>query len=68
VNDYCAAVEKGGLGIAYWRTLDDAQRATRDVTFDILYSPFTRVRSRAKKYGCSARSACRPWASWCTSR
>jgi coproporphyrinogen III oxidase-like Fe-S oxidoreductase len=51
VNDYCAAVEKGGLGIAYWRTLDAAQRATRDVTFDILYSPFTRVRSRAKKYG-----------------
>nr|AYM52750.1 coproporphyrinogen III oxidase [Archangium disciforme] len=51
VNDYCAAVEKGGLGIAYWRTLDDAQRATRDVTFDLLYSPFTRVRSRAKKYG-----------------
>ncbi|WP_205525973.1 radical SAM protein [Pyxidicoccus trucidator] len=51
VNDYCTAVEKGGLGIAYWRTLDDSQRATRDVTFDILYSPFTRVRSRAKKYG-----------------
>jgi coproporphyrinogen III oxidase-like Fe-S oxidoreductase len=51
VNDYCAAVEKGGLGIAYWRTLDDAQRATRDVTFDLLYSPFTRVRSRARKYG-----------------
>ncbi|NVJ09938.1 radical SAM protein [Myxococcus sp. AM001] len=51
VNDYCTAVEKGGLGIAYWRTLDDAQRATRDVTFDLLYSPFTRVRSRAKKYG-----------------
>ncbi|HYI00644.1 radical SAM protein [Hyalangium sp.] len=51
VLDYCAAVEKGGLGIAYWRTLDDSQRATRDVTFDLLYSPFTRVRSRAKKYG-----------------
>ncbi|MDY7225593.1 radical SAM protein [Hyalangium rubrum] len=51
VNDYIAAVEKGGLGIAYWRTLNDSQRATRDVTFDILYSPFTRVRSRAKKYG-----------------
>ncbi len=49
--EYCKAVEAGGLGIAYWRALDDAQRATRDVTFDLLYSPYTRVRSRAKKYG-----------------
>jgi oxygen-independent coproporphyrinogen III oxidase len=51
LTDYCKAVEGGGLGIASWRTLDDVQRATRDVTFDLLYSPFTRVRSRAKKYG-----------------
>lgn len=51
VNDYCAAVEQGGLGIAYWRTMTDEQRAARDVTFDLLYSPFTRVRSRARKYG-----------------
>jgi oxygen-independent coproporphyrinogen-3 oxidase len=51
VNDYCAAVERGGLGIASWLTITDEQRATRDVTFDLLYSPFTRVRSRARKYG-----------------
>ncbi len=51
---YCDAVERGGLGIAFWRPLDDAQRATRDVTFDLLYSPFTRVRSRASKYGAAA--------------
>lgn len=49
--DYCSAVEKGELGIGYWRTLNPEQQATRDVTFDLLYSPFTRVRSRAKKYG-----------------
>jgi len=51
VVDYCNAVESGNLGIAYFTELDDAQRATRDITFDLLYSPFTRVRSRAKKYG-----------------
>lgn len=49
--DYCTAVEQGALGIGYWRTLNAEQQATRDVTFDLLYSPFTRVRSRAKKYG-----------------
>src|SRR5262249_31838788 len=54
VNDYIAAVGQRGLGIACWRTLDDRQRAARDVTFDLLYSPFTRVRSRARKYGASA--------------
>jgi coproporphyrinogen III oxidase-like Fe-S oxidoreductase len=54
VHDYCAAVERGGLGIAHWQTLDDDQRAARDVTFDLLYSPFTRVRSRVKKYGAPA--------------
>jgi oxygen-independent coproporphyrinogen III oxidase len=51
---YCEAVERGGLGIAHWATLDDRERATRDVTFDLLYSPFSRVRSRARKYGASA--------------
>ncbi|MEZ4335576.1 MAG: radical SAM protein [Sandaracinaceae bacterium] len=51
VLGYCDAVEAGGLPIAKWTRLDDAQRATRDVTFDLLYSPVTRVRSRAKKYG-----------------
>lgn len=48
---YCDAVEAGGLGIGHWTELDDGQRAARDVTFDLLYSPFTRVRSRVKKYG-----------------
>jgi oxygen-independent coproporphyrinogen III oxidase len=57
LEDYCAAIESGGpggLGIGHWRTLDDDQRATRDLTFDLLYSPFTRVRSRARKYGDAA--------------
>ena len=51
VEDYCAAVEAGGLGIGHWLPIDDAQRATRDLTFDLLYSPVTRVRSRERKYG-----------------
>lgn len=54
VLSYCDAVESGGLGIAHWTPLDDRQRATRDVTFDLLYSPVTRVRSRRKKYGGAA--------------
>lgn len=54
IEDYCDAVEAGGLGIAYFTELDDQQRATRDVTFDLLYSPITRVRSRNKKYGAQA--------------
>jgi len=63
---YCDAVEGGQLGIAHWIELNDAQRATRDVTFDLLYSPITRVRSRARKYGTEAmarhRSQLRRWA------
>jgi oxygen-independent coproporphyrinogen III oxidase len=51
LDEYCAAVEAGGLGIGHWMEIDDAQRATRDVTFDLLYSPLTRVRSREHKYG-----------------
>jgi oxygen-independent coproporphyrinogen-3 oxidase len=54
LEDYCDAVEAGGLGIAYFTELDDHQRAARDVTFDLLYSPITRVRSRSKKYGAAA--------------
>ncbi len=48
---YCAAVESGRLGISHFTALTDAQRAARDVTFDLLYSPVTRVRSRVEKYG-----------------
>jgi oxygen-independent coproporphyrinogen-3 oxidase len=51
LEEYCAAVEGGKLGIGHWMEIDDAQRATRDVTFDLLYSPVTRVRSREQKYG-----------------
>jgi oxygen-independent coproporphyrinogen III oxidase len=54
LEDYCAAVEAGQLGIGHWVELDDAQRATRDLTFDLLYSPITRVRSREAKYGAAA--------------
>ena len=35
----------------HWTTITDAQRATRDITFDLLYAPITRVRSRQRKYG-----------------
>ncbi len=54
VKDYCEAVEGGGLGVSHWLGMSDRQRATRDVTFDLLYSPVTRVRSRRKKYGAQA--------------
>jgi oxygen-independent coproporphyrinogen III oxidase len=54
IGAYCAAVEAGNLGISHMIELDDARRATRDVTFDLLYSPVTRVRSREKKYGIPA--------------
>ena len=39
------------MGISHWTPITDAQRATRDITFDLLYAPITRVRSRQKKYG-----------------
>jgi coproporphyrinogen III oxidase-like Fe-S oxidoreductase len=48
---YCEAVEAGALGISHWTPLSAAQRATRDLSFDLLYSPVTRVRSRRRKYG-----------------
>lgn len=51
VRDYCDVIESGKLGMSHWYPLNNAQRATRDMTFDLLYSPFTRVRSRRKKYG-----------------
>lgn len=51
LEDYCEAVEGGALGISHWLELDDDQRAARDVSFDLLYSPVTRVRSRRRKYG-----------------
>jgi coproporphyrinogen III oxidase-like Fe-S oxidoreductase len=54
VNAYCSAVEARGLGIQSWLPMSDTQRATRDVTFDLLYSPLTRIRSRRRKYGVSA--------------
>ena len=54
LEDYCTAVEAGQLGIAYFTELDDHQRAARDITFDLLYSPITRVRSRVRKYGIEA--------------
>ena len=51
IHTYCEAIERGDLGISHWTKITDAQRATRDVTFDLLYAPITRVRSRQKKYG-----------------
>lgn len=67
VGAYCDAVEAGRPGISHFAPLTDAQRATRDVTFDLLYSPITRVRSREAKYGAAAmrphRAHFRRWAS-----
>jgi oxygen-independent coproporphyrinogen-3 oxidase len=57
IDDYRQAVETTGLGISNWLVLDDAQRATRDLTFDLLYSPIVRVRSIAKKYGKASMAA-----------
>jgi coproporphyrinogen III oxidase-like Fe-S oxidoreductase len=54
VARYCEAVEETGLGICSYTGIDDRQRAARDVTFDLLYAPHTRVRSRVKKYGQAA--------------
>jgi coproporphyrinogen III oxidase-like Fe-S oxidoreductase len=51
IEDYCAQINQGKMGISHWTTLDDAQRATRDLSFDILYSPIVRVRAITKKYG-----------------
>lgn len=51
---YCEEVEAGRSAISHFATLTDAQRAARDVTFDLLYSPITRVRSREAKYGAAA--------------
>lgn len=51
IDEYTQQVDKTGLGIKHWKKLDNYQRATRDLTFDILYSPIVRVRSIRKKYG-----------------
>lgn len=51
VNEYCEQVHAHGFGTSHWSLLDDAQRATRDLTFDLLYSPIVRVRQIARKYG-----------------
>jgi len=51
IQQYCTAIENRHLGISHWTKINNAQRATRDITFDLLYSPITRVRSRQKKYG-----------------
>lgn len=53
---YCEQIESGQPGISHWLTLDNHQRATRDLTFDILYSPIVRVRSISKKYGTQTMS------------
>lgn len=51
VVEYCEKLEQGLSPITHWTQLNDQQRATRDLTFDILYSPIVRVRSIANKYG-----------------
>lgn len=54
---YCERIEAGRPGISHFVTLDAAQRATRDLTFDILYSPHIRVRALRRKYGAAAMAS-----------
>ncbi len=54
IGDYCAAIEAGASPIGHWAPMNDAQRATRDLVFDLLYSPITRLRGRVRKYGADA--------------
>ena len=51
ISLYNKQVAQGKLGISHWTTISDAQRSTRDIVFDLLYAPITRIRSRQKKYG-----------------
>ncbi|MDH5650050.1 MAG: hypothetical protein OEY67_10395, partial [Gammaproteobacteria bacterium] len=51
IFSYCDKLEQGKSPISHWTVLNNHQRATRDLTFDILYSPIVRVRSIRRKYG-----------------
>jgi coproporphyrinogen III oxidase-like Fe-S oxidoreductase len=50
-EDYVARVARGGLPIKHWATLDARQKATRDVTFALMYAPFIDVGKARRRYG-----------------
>jgi oxygen-independent coproporphyrinogen-3 oxidase len=51
VDDYVEAVARGGLPISHFAALTPAQKATRDLTFSLLYAPFVDVGKYRRKYG-----------------
>ena len=51
IEDYTTQVNANNLAISHWTTLNAQQQAIRDVSFDLLYSPFVRYRAIRKKYG-----------------
>ncbi len=54
LETYMDAIEANKTGLGHWTLLTQAQRAARDVSFDLLYSPYTRIRTRSRKYGATA--------------
>jgi oxygen-independent coproporphyrinogen III oxidase len=57
LNDYCDRVEAGGSPIKYWTALDELQKATRDVTFGVLYAPTVDVKRTREKFGAGSTAA-----------
>jgi len=51
IEDYIDQVYKKSLAISHWTLISTQQQAIRDVSFDLLYSPFVRYRAIRKKYG-----------------
>ncbi len=51
VDRYIDDVGRGGLPISHFVALTDAQRATRDLTFSMLYAPFVDLGKYRRKYG-----------------
>jgi oxygen-independent coproporphyrinogen III oxidase len=56
IEDYIQRVEGGTLPIRHWALLDATQRATRDVTFALMYAPFIDVYHARERYGEAALS------------
>jgi oxygen-independent coproporphyrinogen-3 oxidase len=54
---YVEAVGRGGLAVAHFVALSPAQRATRDLTFALLYAPFVDLGKYRRKYGGAALAA-----------
>ena len=48
---YIEKVQAGGMAIDYFTTINRAQKAARDLTFALLYAPWTAAGRGAQKYG-----------------